>query len=71
MIGSLAALAWGAYEKLNKFAEKSAVERVVETQWQQRLEAQNDRLTTNSALGAIKDELQRLNIKIDNQKHKP
>jgi hypothetical protein len=38
----LAGLAWGAYDRLNKFAEKTAVEHVVETQWLQRLETQHN-----------------------------
>ncbi len=35
-------LAYGAYTQMSKFAEKTAVEQVVQTQWQQRLETQHN-----------------------------
>ncbi len=49
----LAALVWGAYDRLNHFAEKTAVEKVVETQWLQRLETQHN----FDALGAKVDKV--------------
>jgi hypothetical protein len=41
-IATLAALAWGAYDHLNKFAEKTAVEHLSDTMWAQRLETQHN-----------------------------
>lgn len=35
-------LAYAAYSQMSKFAEKTAVEQVVQTQWQQRLETQHN-----------------------------
>ena len=38
----LGALVWGAYDRLNKFAEKSAVDHLSDTMWQQRMETQHN-----------------------------
>lgn len=35
-------LAYAVYSQMSKFAEKSAVDQVVQTQWQQRLETQHN-----------------------------
>jgi len=35
-------LAYGAYTQMSKFAEKTAVDQLVVTQWQQRLENQHN-----------------------------
>ncbi len=38
----LGGIIYGAYSQMSKFAEKTAVEQVVQTQWQQRLETQHN-----------------------------
>lgn len=38
----LGGLVWAAYDRLNHFAEKTVVEKIVETQWLQRLETQHN-----------------------------
>lgn len=34
-------LVWGAYTQMSKFAEKTSVDKIIESQWQQRLETQH------------------------------
>lgn len=51
------ALVWGAYDKLNSSASKTSVEKIVETQWQQRLETQHNFDTMGASLNEIKGQL--------------
>lgn len=68
----LGGIIWAAYDKMSAFAKSSAVEKVVEVQWQMRLEQQHDRDDTRAALVGIKEELQKLNVKVDTvPKRKP
>jgi hypothetical protein len=64
-IATLAALAWGAYDHLNKFAEKTAVEHLSDTMWQQRIETQHNFDTIRSQL----DQLVKAQERSDLEKH--
>lgn len=59
------ALIWGAYEKLNKFAEKTSVEHLTETMWQQRIEWQHNFDTIRAQL----DQLVKAQERSDLEKH--
>ena len=57
---------WALYDRLNRFAEKTSVEHLVEVQWQQRLETQHN----FDSLNAKVDQLIKSQQTTD-QKHKP
>lgn len=48
-----AGLVWGAYDKMSTFAKTSAVEKVVETQWQQQLANQHNFDTLNAKVDQL------------------
>lgn len=54
----LGALVWGAYDRLNHFADKSAVEAIAGAQWQARLDAQHN-------FDTMRAEIQKLTDKVD------
>lgn len=67
----LGALVWGAYDRLNKFAEKTAVEQIATSQWQMRLDTQHNFDTLNNKVDdLIKSQAQQQPATPEKRTHK-